>query len=450
MDNSSEIKVGLMVTSTPHFPVEEAKKSMDEINHLFPLSKNSLVGPYLVTNSEEAEKVAKKFKVEDVDILVMVQGAFTWDDIPVRTTQELGNIPLLMWALPELPMAEGGKLSTNSLCGAIMNCSALKKLGKSFKFVYGAPKKREVLNSLKRYFKVLSVVKRLRHSRYCLVGYRPTGFYNSTFDELLARRVLGIETVHLSLADVLEYALDIPDEKVENEVNKIKNKWKVGEATQRDLYNSVKFHKFLVDFSCENEIHCYGLKCWPEFFKRKLSVCFVISWLIDGGIVTGCEADFSGTVTMLLEYYLTGKVPWLADLVHIDEKENTAIFWHCGAAPSSLASSRSEVILQKQFRSLDRGTSIEFPLKTGRVTIARLGITEGKYRIFITTGEALPTEMILRGNPSIVKMDVSVKELLKAIVDNGIEHHYAIVYGDHKHDLVELCQLLNIDTIIIE
>jgi len=233
-------------------------------------------------------------------------------------------------------------------------------------------------------------------------------------------------------------------------VGRIKNKWKVGEATEKDLYNSAKFHKFLLDFSRKNGVDCYGVKCWPEFFKRNLSVCFVISQLIDEGIMTGCEADFDGTITMLLEYYLTGKTPWLADLVHINEGNNTAIFWHCGAAPSSLASDKSEIIIQKQFRNLTRGASIEFPLKTGRVTIARLGITEGKYRIFITTGEALPTKMILRGNPSIVRMDIPVKKLLEVIIENGVEHHYAIVYGDYKDDLIELSRLLNIDAVVNE
>lgn len=140
----------------------------------------------------------------------------------------------------------------------------------------------------------------------------------------------------------------------------------------------------------------------------------------------------------------------MADLVHINEKKNTAVFWHCGSAPSSLAYDKSEIIIQKQFRGSARGASIEFPLKTGRVTVARLGITQGKYRMFITTGEALPTKMILRGNPSIVKMDVSVERLLEVIVENGVEHHYAIVYGDYKDDLVEVCELLNIKIITVE
>jgi len=447
--SKESLKVGLAVTSAAHFPVHKAKETMKEIENILERLEVDLKGPYLVTDFAEAKKASNQFKKEGIDALVSIQGAFTWDNIQTNLVLPLKEIPLILIALPEPPM-EGGKLSTNSLCGAIMNCAALKKLGKRFKFIYGAPDEEKVLNSLERCFKAVNAAKKLRHGKYCLVGFRPSGFYNSAFDEILARKVFGIETVHLGLLDLVEYALRIPDGQVEKDVNEIKNKWRIGEATERDLYNSTKFHKFLVEFSRKNEISCYGIKCWPEFFKRNLSICFVVSWLTDEGIMAGCEADFDGTITMLLEYYLTNEIPWLADLIHINEKKNTIVFWHCGAAPSSLASDKSEITIQKQFRSLDRGTSIEFPLKAGPVTIARLGITDGKYRMFITTGEALPTKMILRGNPSIIKMDVPVEKLLGIIIENGIEHHYAIVYGDHKDELNEVSQLLNIKTIVVE
>jgi len=447
MHKLNKIKVGLVATSMPHFPVEEAKKSMDKVSKVLPISKDNLVGPYLVTTPEDSEKVTQEFKTKDIDALIILEGAFTWDNIPARIVQDLGDIPVIMWAFPEPPM-KGGKLLTNSLCGAIMNCAALKKLGRKYRLIYGNPEEKKTITILDQYLRAIAAVKRLSHSKYCLIGYRTPGFYNSTFDEMLVRKTFGIETVHLSLLDLMDYALQIKDKTVQKDVNMVKGKWKIGEATEKDLYNSAKFHKFLVDFSRSNKIDCYGIKCWPELPKRGLNICFVIGWLTDEGIISGCEADFDGTMTMLLQYYLTDEIPWLADLIHMDEKKNVCIFWHCGAAPPSLASDKSGVAIQKQYRGLDRGASIEFPLQAGRVTIARLGPSEGRYRMFITTGEAIQTEMILRGNPSIVKMDSSVEDMLGTISQNGIEHHYAIIYGDHKNDLVEVCQWLNIKIIM--
>jgi L-fucose isomerase-like protein len=239
----------------------------------------------------------------------------------------------------------------------------------------------------------------------------------------------------------------------------------------------VKFRKYLLDYSASNGINSYGIKCWPELPKRGLNPCFLIGLLNDEGIITGAEADFNGTLTMLIEHYLTdGRIPYLTDLIKVDEEMNTCVFWHCGCASPSLAAGdkqkctdcksnssnensnvkessnniSSRVTIQKQFRGLDRGPAAEFPLKEGRLTVARLDNRDGKYQMFITEGEALPTEMILRGTPSIVRMDAPVNKILKAIIGNGVSHHYAIVYGSHKEKLIEFCRLLNIEVICPE
>jgi L-arabinose isomerase len=47
-------------------------------------------------------------------------------------------------------------------------------------------------------------------------------------------------------------------------------------------------------------------------------------------------------------------------------------------------------------------------------------------------------------------MDAPVNKILKAIIGNGVSHHYAIVYGSHKEKLIEFCRLLNIEVICPE
>ena len=116
MSGTNGIKVGLIVTSASHFPVDKAKEVMDKIASIFLLPEKNLVGrPYLISTLEDAERVIKRFKAEVIDALVIVEGAFTRDNIPALIVQELGNLPLVIWALPEppTPMMEGGELFTN-------------------------------------------------------------------------------------------------------------------------------------------------------------------------------------------------------------------------------------------------------------------------------------------------------------------------------------------------
>ena len=441
------LKVGLVCTSTPHFPVDKAKTSLD-------IAEKSLSGygfcltkhQDIVKTPTQARSVADKLKSLNCDVLIILQGAFTWDNIVFPLAQEFADKSLIVWAVPE-PAMTGGKLQTNSLCGAIMNCSALTKIGQSFKFVYGGPDDDNTTNEIARYLRVVNTIKRLRRTKFGLIGYRPTGFYSSTFDELNARKVLGAETVHISLLSLVDAYEKLTSSDVQSDVSRIKQIGKQGEATKEDIEKSAKLYRALLTMAEKEQLDCFGIKCWPELMGRGLNPCFVNGLLTEDGIITGCEADFDGTIAMVIEYYLTGQSPYFADLIHLDEKENTGVFWHCGAAAPSLAEEPSKITLQKQFRGSDRTTAIEFPLKPGRITIARLDSIGGQYQMFITAGQALKTEMILRGNPSVVKLDSKSDELLETIISNGVAHHFAIVYADIKDELTTLCNLLKIKVV---
>ena len=180
-----------------------------------------------------------------------------------------------------------------------------------------------------------------------------------------------------------------------------------------------------------------AVKCWPELLDRRLNTCAVNSMLTDDGLMTGCETDVHGTITMLIEHYLTGKPAFFADLVNFDEEANVAHLWHCGAAPVSLAAAKDAVTIERHFGG---GTaSIEFPLREGRATFSRLGPVDDGYRLLIVTGDALPTGMPLRGNNILMRTDMPVRQMVNMIIERGVEHHYAFTYGDLRQDLLELC-----------
>jgi L-fucose isomerase-like protein len=165
--------------------------------------------------------------------------------------------------------------------------------------------------------------------------------------------------------------------------------------------------------------------------------------MTDEGVMMGCETDVHGTISMLIEHFLTGGPAFFSDLVTFDEQSNAALLWHCGAAPASLAAHRDRINLEKH--SIGSGTAtLEFPLRQGRVTISRLGPVEEGYRLLIITGDAQETDMVLRGNNLWVKTDLPVRQMIERIIERGVEHHYAMVYGDLRKDLIELCKWANL------
>lgn len=92
---------------------------------------------------------------------------------------------------------------------------------------------------------------------------------------------------------------------------------------------------------------------------------------------------------------------------------------------------------------------MEFPLKAGPITFFKLSLLPKGYVMLIASGEALPTEMVVRGNPLWVRLDQEVFYLVKTIIEEGIEHHYTMAYGDIKEALVKLCCWLDIRPILV-
>lgn len=387
-----------------------------------------------VDTAEAMAGVLDRFYNERVDAVVVQNGTFAWGGHIVNIAQQT-DVPLFLWALPEPTM--GGKLRSNSLCGVNMNASALYKLGRFYKYVYAPADSEAALDAVRSFVRVVDTAVRLRHTRIALVGYRVPGFYGSTFDELGLRRQIGPEVHHIGMAEVARKMESLSDDEVGTVLAQYYERIggeDIGEERMQRLARACA----AMDALCR-EYGCSALavKCWPDpRLALGTSVCSVMSKLTDDGLMAGCEADMYGTVTMLMQYYLTGKPPFLVDFVYADAQQDTGVMWHCGNAPFSLADDKSKVRISEWPRSF-------FGLKPGPFTFAKLG-TDNGFRMLLTKGEALKSEMVFNGTTSVGRFRTPVMKLLDSIIYGGWEHHFSVIYEDVYAEMLDLCRLLGI------
>ena len=250
----------------------------------------------------------------------------------------------------------------------------------------------------------------------------------------------GISTEKLTMLEVVEKARKIFADSAEPcaPVADPIRSFDISDEERRRL--KALFQAF-VETAEKYRLDAFAIRCWPEFSDiYGIGVCALIGLLNEAGFVTGCEGDMIGTVTMKLGSLLVpGEKPFFCDLISFDEKANTGVVWHCGAAAPSLCRSGCEPRFCKH-SIIDgggvKGVSCEFPLKPGRVTLMRIGEDrDGGYRLFMAAGTALETEQLLRGTPLQVKFDEKVSDLIETIIDEGVEHHYALIHGDVTAEL---------------
>jgi L-fucose isomerase-like protein len=286
--------------------------------------------------------------------------------------------------------------------------------------------------------------------RIGMFGYRPPGFYACTFNELELRNKLGPEIIHIDLSDILVETERIPHQEVQAVIKDLNNRFKIEGPPQEDLINTSKLYLSVRKIIEKERLSCTAIKCWPELKDyHNMGACFTLSRLNDEGIMSACEADIHGVITMFILHTLTGKTIYFTDILSTNDEKNTFLMWHCGSGPTTLAEDPSKVkVCNFSIEGLGRGITTEFPIKPGYVTIARLSTLKNNYRMFISGGEALKTKMVMRGNPLEIKLDNNMWEVLGKITAEGIEHHYAIVHEDVKEELVDLCKRLKIETIL--
>lgn len=415
----------------------EAKRQ-DALSVLKSLNADIVDYGKLVQNETEARECVELFK--NVDCIIAHSITFSLGAIIPMVARKL-NVPIIFWSESE-PEMKGGRLEANSFCAANMNAHTLWKMNRKYSFVYGDNE--TVLDQLKSQVVVYQCVKDLENTRIGSVGGRVPGFYTSNFSELAMHETFGVQTEKITLLEIVENARKML--KTASSITDIEN---CGVSTE-DVEKLNALYAAFIQAADKYCLDAFAVRCWPEFGDiYGIGVCALLGLLTENGTIAGCEGDVLGTLAMIIGENLSGNKTFFCDLIRFDEKENTGVVWHCGAAAPSLCKKGCKPKLCHH-SIMDgggvKGVTCEFPLKSGPVTLMRLSEErDGGYRLFVATGEAVETEQLLKGNPLSIKFDQDMKEMIGSIIEDGIEHHYVMVYGDITDELKLFAKLLDIN-----
>lgn len=444
----NNIKIGFITTVSGRWPRE------------LPIQRNTEYGRWLMENAEGVQVIGfdhvidsragideavSKFRAADVDIVIMLYGAFTGDDVSTALAERL-NLPLILWA-PREPDVHGGRLLSNALVAMTMNNASLQRLGHHPQTIYGGLESDEAKQKLLGYIRAYAVTKQLRGSTLGLFGYRPTAFYNSAFDEGLIRKTFGITIEETDLKIVFDRMEAIDPEALDKDMLHVRETFPLGDDFI-DEYRENHSRLFLaLKQLMEEQCYAYGvIKCWPEMGNLNSVPCAVLGRLADEGFAIACEGDVDAALAMAAQCALTGKPNFITDLIDINEAGNYLTFWHCGNAAPSLHACGCTLCDHPLY---NKGSAFRAVLKEGPVTISRFCNIGGKYKLFIIGGIAVKTNMYTPGCMVNVKVQPPVRDVIDCIMREGIAHHFSIVWDDVVSDMVTIARILGIDVITL-
>ncbi len=464
-------RIGVAILARPTFDVpyagEMAAAAWQRLNEL----GHELVGsPDLIIDVEALSRATAALANEPLDAVVIVQATFA-DATLAAAIADVNPAPILLWAIPE--ERTGGRLRLNSFCGINLAGYRLTREGRRYRFLYRDPGDATTTEALAAILEApmpaippvaeppsitsttpdaaaaaRSVRVRLAASTVGIVGERPDGFEPCDYDADVLASTAGVTAETATLSDLFARAESASAESAQQVRVRVSTHLEgVEELDPEGLDRSLRLHLGLRQLIDERGWSGVATRCWPECFTEfGAACCSPHALLNDDGVPGCCEADAYGTVTSLILQWLGDGPAFVADLVDLDPSDQTGVLWHCGMAPLAMANpnvpARATIHANRRKPLLN-----EFPLRPGRVTIARLSQSRGVSRLTIGGGEMLDAPLPYAGTAGVIRFDRPVEDVMETVMTEGHEHHYGIVYGDVRPELEALAAQLRLPVI---
>ncbi|MFI3169827.1 MAG: fucose isomerase [Faecalibacterium sp.] len=450
-----KLNVGFITTVSGRWPREVPNKRLAAygawLNETLGDDYNLIAFDTLIDSPERIDEAVSTLKAKCADLVIMVYGAFTGDDVCTGIADSL-RVPMILWA-PREPeeQVHGSRLLSNAMVAVTMNAASMHRLGHPTVSIYGGLESEEAKAKVLATVRAHGVVKKLKGATLGLFGYRPTAFYNCAFDEGLIRRTFGIKMEETELKTVydrmqqLDAAAVLADRSYVNETFTLQS-----EDLLPDEYrdNHSRLYLALGQLFDEAGYDYATIKCWPEMGNLKTTPCAVLGRLADTGKNIACEGDVDAMLAMMAQNSLTGTPGFVTDMIDLNEEENYLTFWHCGNAAPSLHHPDYNTVMGDHPLA-GQGTAFYTTLKEGPVTIARFCNIHGVYKLFLLKGTARSADLYTPGSMVNVTMDTPVRSILEGMLEQGVPHHYSIVWADVADEMRAIAKLLNIEVLDI-
>ena len=439
--NPSEIRIGFVPIARPTFDLDLARQVTAQLYAAVQSAGYQLVGSQeLVMDGPGMDERIDELKAANFDMIMMAQASFADSAMLLQLARAI-PAPLLMWAFPEEQV--GGRLRINSFCGINLAAHGLRRAGSGYETVYATPEDMDALKKLSDYAIAAGIKSRLVGTRIGRLGENPDGFDTCRVNHDGLRAQLGVDVVQYELEPFFERVRHAEPARVNAVADAMAGTLAGiadvdGEAARGTLGSYVT----LDALTQEDNLSGMAVRCWPEFFTDLgCSACGAMSLLSDQMTPCSCEADVNGTITQLILGWISGEPAFGSDLVSFNVDADEAVLWHCGLAPLSMADpdARPEATIHSNRRL---PLLMQFPLKPGRVTVARLSEATGEFRMVIGGGQMLKAPPAFTGTSGRIRFDSGAAAVMDRLLGEGLEHHVSITYGDHQDVLVSLARLL--------
>lgn len=442
----SKPRIGVVALGRPTFDVPFAEEILQEAWRTLQTLDVEFIGkPELLFDANAVKAVMPELQEQPLDMLLLLQVTFTDATMTVELAKAI-NAPLVLWSFPEA--RTGGRLRLNSFCGVNLAAHCLSRQEINMDYVHAEANSRRAAKEISDLARAGAIANKLRSTRLMLVGEHPDGFDACNFNENQLKDQFGVEVDRVRVLDFIGEVKELPDSVSEAPyARRAKDFPNLAELDQEATCKTLKVYSHLRETADKNGYDGIAVRCWPDFFTEYgCAACGALALLNEDRTPSGCEADMMGVVTSLALQHASGNSVFNTDLVDVNVEDNTVVFWHCGQAPIDMAD-REQPVQGTIHSNRKLPLLSEFALKPGRITLARFSQGHGKMRLILAGGEMVRAPLAFSGTAGTATLDIPVADFLDRMITEGLEHHTALTYGEHRPVMRALAKRLGIEVV---
>jgi L-fucose isomerase-like protein len=397
----------------------------------------------------QEERAIRELKAEDWDFLIV--NVINWIDprAASRLLLAFRDRPLVLYS--HGGFTENGTLiSPAAGAGSTALRYPLERWRVKFKYLFNGPDTPMDVEGICKFGRAAKTARMLKHARVGLVGYNDMGLYTTGFNPTTLRDRIGPEIESIDMLQ-LERQMDALDaEAVRAEVARVTANWEypLGRPKDEVIERAVRMYMATVEICAEKSFSGISYKCVEGISLCMRAVHSVPSALVaSAGYPYVDENDAGNLIAELMLKWISGKQ--VTFLEHYEHHPEWILLGVDGFIPDQLIDGKPQI--KSISTVLLDGIAHCSRMQTGRLTLACLSEDDCGYRLHIVTGEGRPP-------PRWVEMGVPLPSwpsvlfypdgAVRSILDHVQSQHFAAVFGDYADELVDLCYLLGIKTVI--
>ncbi len=417
--------------------------------------KADVVWSGLADTLEKCTAAGKRFKAEGIDLLVICEGTYFPDFMPIQTMEYVPEVPVLVLLTQPQDHVTATMDYRDAIhhsfgvVGAVQLTGAFRKMGRKFEIIVAALNDPKIYDKVADYARVVTTASKLRFLNLGIIGHTFQGMYDLELDKTKLKSKIGPNIFYIELGDLISTWKQIDTGKSDKLAEELVKTYTldgperddINKACRLGLAMEVVAEKYQLDgisHLCQHLIHV----------ETGTTPCYANTRLIEKGIMVTCEGDIGNLVAMCILYLLTGQVVYQGEWGMFDVKENAMLFVHHGAGSPKLAKSPADVQITptgEKWGFTGQGASFRYVGKPGPVTLTSLIYDNEGWKMLITGGEVIKVPCRpYWGEQFTIKVDQPVTEYLAALCREGVTHHAAMVYGNVRPQLEKLADRLDI------